>query len=112
MPLQLPLGRLDFPESELVIAFVYAAGTDWKAVLEVLENGLAKFGYSSNVIRLSDFLGRYELEDYLVDAPEDRRISSRMDAGNQARRKTARKDLLAMAAVSGINRKRTQGGAA
>ena len=108
MPLQLPLGRLDFPESELVIAFVYAAGTDSKAVLEVFVNGLAKFGYHANVIRLSDFLGRYELEDDLVDAPEDRRISSRMDAGNHARLKTARKDLLALAAVSGINRKRAK----
>ena len=103
---QVPLGKLDFPESELVFAFVYAAGTNWIPVLDALKNGLAKFGYLSEEIRLSTFLAHYDLGSTLDDSTEDQRIASRMDAGNEARRRTGRKDLLALAAVSAINRMR------
>src|SRR5436309_10075791 len=103
---QLPLQSLEFPGCELVFGLVYAVGTNYSLVRAALEDGIKKFGYKPDVLRLSDLLSNFELGIKIIDEPEDQRISSRMDAGNKARSEARRGDFLAIAAVAEISRKR------
>lgn len=95
----------DFCESELVIALVCAAGTDYKPVQDCIEALLGKRGYNPNFIRVSDLIQTLT-ERKLPCSTEIERISARMDAGNALCRESGRKDLLALAAIAEINKLR------
>lgn len=93
----------EYPESELVLGFVYAVGTDGKHFRDILEDLLkTKFGYNVNSISLSGYLTKLYLGIALPEHPEAARINSRMDGGNKARREAGRAEFLALAAVSQI----------
>jgi deoxycytidylate deaminase len=95
----------DYSESELVIALVYAVGTDYKPVQQSIEETLKVHGYAPHTIRISDLIG--SLTDYpLEDNSEVNRISSRMNAGNAACRDSGRRDLWALAAIAEVNKVR------
>jgi deoxycytidylate deaminase len=95
----------DFCESELVVGFVYAVGTDYKPVQQSIESLLSEHGYQPRIIRISDLIEA--LTDCpLAEEPEINRISSRMDAGNAACRDSGRNDIWALAAVAEINKAR------
>jgi deoxycytidylate deaminase len=97
---------------ELVFAFVYPVGAKSEAVQAALEDQLKQFGYSTERLRLSDYLGFYvkrlKLKMELPDAPEDLRIESKMDAGNKVREVTKREDFLTLAAVAEMNARRSK----
>lgn len=105
-----PLSTLDYPESEVVIGLVSAVGTNAKLVLDALEDHIKKFGYKPNVIRLSNPLKiiqkKLNLDVDIKTSPEGDRINSLMDAGDKAREKAGRGDLLALVAVAQISQKR------
>lgn len=94
--------KFDFCHSELVIGVVCAVGTDYEPIRRSLQKILTRYSYSSRVIKVSDLITRFA-EAPLPDSPETLRISSRMTAGNDLCRKTKRKDVWALAAVSEIN---------
>jgi hypothetical protein len=97
--------KFDFCHSELVVGMVCAVGTDYEPIRLSLQKILAKYSYSSRVIKISDLITRFS-ETQLPDSPEPLRISSRMTAGNDLCRKTARKDVWALAAIAEINSQR------
>lgn len=97
--------KFDFPDSELVIGMVCAVGTDYEPIRRSVERILAKYNYSSTTLKISDLITRFS-DSSLPDSPETQRIASRMTAGNDLCRKTKRKDVWALAAISEINTKR------
>lgn len=97
----------DFCDSELVIAFVCAVGTDYGPIRAAVEEILGRYGYKANVIRVSDLIQTLMDVD-LVEEPETARISSRMDAGNAGCRETGRRDLWALATIAKINGARSR----
>jgi deoxycytidylate deaminase len=97
--------KFDFPDSELVIGMVCAVGTDYEPIRRSIERILARYGYSSTTIKISDLIGRFA-DKVLPSAPETERIASRMTAGNDLCRKTKRKDVWALAAISEISANR------
>jgi hypothetical protein len=97
--------KFDFCHSELVIGLVCAVGTDYEPIRLSLVTILSRYGYSSRVIKISDLITRLS-EAQLPDSPETIRISSRMTAGNDLCRKTKRKDVWALAAITEINANR------
>jgi hypothetical protein len=94
--------KFDFCHSELVVGMVCAVGTDYEPIRLSLQKILARYGYSSRVIKISDLIARLS-ESPLSDSPETLRIDSRMTAGNDLCRKTKRKDIWALAAIAEIN---------
>jgi deoxycytidylate deaminase len=100
-----PIEDFDYCDSELVIGFVCAVGTNYKPICAAVEGIVSRYGYRTNVVRVSDLISA--LSDMaLAEAPETARISSRMDAGNSECRDSGRKDLWALAAIANINRGR------
>jgi deoxycytidylate deaminase len=99
---------LDYLDSELVLALVYAAGTDAQGVQEHLVRMLPQFGYVPQPLRLSEDIleKKLRLDVEMPDAPAFARIWGRMDAGNKAREEAQRADFLALAAVSQITHNR------
>ncbi len=95
----------EFCESELVIGLVYAVGTNYKPVQQIIESTLAEYGYKTNSIRISDLISNLT-GDPLLDDSEINRISSRMTAGNNACRSSGRRDIWALAAIAAINKLR------
>ena len=53
-----PLSTLDYPESELVLGLVYPVGSDYRVLLNSLDNYMRVVAYKVNVIRLSGYLSR------------------------------------------------------
>jgi hypothetical protein len=53
-----PEPQLTYPEAELVLGLVYAAGTDYTGIQLSLENYIKRFNYKPNPIRLSDFIDK------------------------------------------------------
>lgn len=94
--------RSDGPE--LFIALVGAVGTDLEVVSTTLCDSLREFNYvCDEPIRFSQLLHEItNLDTRLIDAPEDQRIISHMDAGNEFRGKMERGDALALLAISAI----------
>jgi deoxycytidylate deaminase len=81
---------------------VCAVGTDYEPIRLSLQKILTRYGYSSRVTKISDLIVRLS-ESSLTDSPETLRIDSRMTAGNDLCRKTKRKDIWALAAITEIN---------
>ncbi|HUH64397.1 MAG TPA: anti-phage dCTP deaminase [Terracidiphilus sp.] len=93
----------EFCDSELVIAFTYAVGTNYKPVQETVENILNKYGYHPKAIRISDLIPTLTRET-LSDSSEIDRVASRMTAGNNACRSSGRREIWALAAIAEINK--------
>ena len=104
-----PIEDFDYCDSELIIGFVCAVGTDYKPVCEAAKEILSKCGYSSNVIRVSELISALT-EKPLEDSPETARITSHMDAGNAGCRDSGRMDLWALATIARINASRPKKG--
>jgi len=107
-----PLPVLDYPDSELVFGLVYAVGTNDKLISDTLQYHIKKFQYKPNIIRLSDYLKvlitKLNLNIKLDDSSEYARIKSHMDAGDAARDKCKRADLLALRACGEIASERSE----
>ncbi|MCB1018320.1 MAG: dCMP deaminase family protein [Acidobacteria bacterium] len=95
------------PNAELVFGLVYPLGADRRPVVDALEDQLNRYGYQMEHRRLSEHLRSLNLETELESQPEERRIESYMDAGNEARRIAERADFLALATVSDISQQRS-----
>lgn len=91
---------------ELVFAIVGATGTDHDVVANVLEACLADVTYAVENVRVIDALARISEYDNLPSAPEEERITSRMNAGDDFRRRTARPDALALISLAEIAQRR------
>jgi deoxycytidylate deaminase len=102
-----PIEDFDYCDSELLIAFVCAVGTDYHPISAAAQEIVARYGYQSNVIKVSDLISALTEHD-LIDSPETARISSRMDAGNAGCRESGRKDLWALAACAKVNEPRSR----
>jgi deoxycytidylate deaminase len=101
---------LDYPNGELVIGLIAAAGTDLESFERLLGDHLAKFRFEHNSIRLSRFLTAIEPDSLGVvvrERPEGERLRSYMDAGDSLRQRTGRADILALYAVSAISQSRS-----
>jgi deoxycytidylate deaminase len=100
---------LDTRVSELVFALVAPVGTNLKYIEDALCDVLKEFDYTvASRIHVSEFLKNFELfhagqKIRLYDRPENKRIESRMDAGNVLRRETAMGDVLALLATQKIS---------
>ncbi len=93
---------------EIVIGLVAAVGTPLDIVQRRLSARLKTLGYSSDPIRLSDFIERFELGVPYRGNDEAKRIDSLMTRGDKARTQTTRDDILALAAIADIRvRRRT-----
>jgi hypothetical protein len=89
-------------QTELVIGLVAAAGTDLGRVTDELRTELHEYGYSVDVVRLSDYLQDLPWAADFKDKPEDERMWLAMDAGTRLRTETDHGDALALWAISDI----------
>jgi hypothetical protein len=98
--------NLDYPNAELVLGLVYAVGTDYRPVLNYLEDEIKLSGYTPNPMHSSDWFGEHSeklgLEVSLKVEPELDRIDTHMKAGNLIRSATRRADIFALAAATKI----------
>jgi hypothetical protein len=100
-----------FPEAELVLALVYPLGTERTGLQDILKQHLAKFGYETNPIRLTQvFPDLFKLLGKKWDAPTGAAELARykIEAGNQIRRVTRCKDILARVAAGLIHNCRAE----
>jgi deoxycytidylate deaminase len=92
---------------ELIIGLVGAVGTDLKLVSGELQSALQEtIGYSSLEISISSLLDEMPVwksgAPPKKNGPEDVRLDEYMNAGNEARRKSERPDILVLAALKRI----------
>jgi deoxycytidylate deaminase len=100
-----------FPEAELVLALVYPLGTERTGLEDILKRHLAKFGYETNPIRLTRvFPDLFKLLGKNWGAPTGAAELARykIEAGNQIRRLTRCKDILARVAAGLIHNCRAE----
>jgi deoxycytidylate deaminase len=95
----------DFFDSEIVIGFVFAVGTDYRPIQAFTEKLLTGYGYKVNIVRISSLISALT-DKPLIDTPEIKRIHSHMDAGNAACEESGRKDIWALAGIAEINKAR------
>ena len=90
-------------KAELVFGLVYPLGTDVEPVIDVLRVGIREFGYTPDIVHISEYLKNLRLD--LAENPktESERL---IKLGNQACREAKRKDFLALAAISQIAQQR------
>ncbi|HHH29497.1 MAG TPA: cytidine deaminase [Polyangiaceae bacterium] len=95
------------PENpELVIGLVSAVGTPLKLVQQAIQERLGSYSYSAEVLRLSDYSQGFLLDVEDEESGEAGRIDAAMTRGNDARAKTGRNDILALAGIADIQNKR------
>lgn len=99
--------------TEFVFGLAGPVGTDFKKVEDALRDALKLVEYTTEVIRLSDFLASYDLtlEGRTVELkqkPEEERIRTHMDGGNILREKVKENAALAILTVRRISQKRVQ----
>jgi hypothetical protein len=89
------------PMSELFFGGVAPVGTPLQFALHTLTNALSAHGYDTERIKLSDQLALFNLDTpELHDEGEFKRVSSLMDRGNEAKRRSGSNDVLARLAVA------------
>jgi deoxycytidylate deaminase len=93
---------------ELVFAVVGATGTDLDGVCASLSGALSTMSYECSIVRLSAILHEFPKWSSLPGAPEEERISSYMDAGDEVREQTARGDALAILACGAVRQLRQE----
>jgi cytidine deaminase len=102
-PVEPSLNPVGLVGPELVFALVAAVGTDLELVAEVLTESLAEVRYRVAVVHVIELLREITgLKTTIQDEPIRTRYSSRMDAGNEFRRRIGRGDALASLAVRHI----------
>lgn len=102
-------GRENAGESarpELVIGLTAAVGTPLDLVESALSSAFVSLGYGAETLRLSEYIDSFELKAAKSNRGEAGRIDAAMRRGNEARRKTGRDDILALAAIAEIRRRR------
>ncbi len=87
--------------TELFVALVAAVGTDQAMVIEELGTLLTSYGYTSETLRLSDYLAE-QVEHTFRGRPLDEEIWEAMTAGDELRQKWDRNDALALHAISDV----------
>ena len=97
-----PIENFEFCDSELLIAIVCAVGTDYGPIRESLIKILETYGYTANVIRVSELIGKLTSAP-LPKEPEIDRINESMTAGNSACSESGRADIWGLAVVAAIN---------
>lgn len=103
---------LTYPDSELVIGVVCAAGADYGRIGEYLAKTLPAFGYRAIVLRVSSFISEtvksLGLGLPLPSKPESDRLKAYMDAGNEIRKQANRCDFFALVAASRLSSSRKE----
>ena len=98
---------------ELIVGLVGAAGTDLKRVGELFDREFARVDYKTDLVRLSDLLldcDKYQHLREVQSGPQDQRIRSLMDAGDDLRRTSVRGDAVALLAIGKIRQIRQDKG--
>lgn len=98
-------------QSELVFGLVAPVGTDLARMETFLEEGLSRFGYSPNFIKVTELLKRFDLSRFgltLADSPEFNRVHTRIKAGNEVRRRSQHKDIFALYAAQQVSNTRNK----
>lgn len=94
---------------ELIIGLVAPVGVDLDTIEQNLMDYLRHFSYTANVIHLSKLIKNIEgLETELSEESEFARINTYMTAGDEARDKAERGDILSLLAVNEIYSSREQ----
>jgi len=88
-------------QTELFIALVAAVGTDVGLVGDQVATQLDDYGYTSHLLRLSNYLAEQVGEDF-QSKPFDEALWDAMTAGDRLRQAWDRNDALALHAVSDI----------
>lgn len=105
-PVTADLSEFDYKESELIMGLVGAVGTNLERVELEIQQQLKRFSYQHEIIRLSSLLSTLDLDTEIKQEPEFDRIDSHMTAGNEARSKAHRGDILALMAISEVHKAR------
>ena len=87
---------------ELFLGLVGALGSDLEELSKVISNQLLEFGYATQIIRLTDILPVI-FKEKIKKAPEYDRISSYMNYGDEARKRSNLNPILAMYAISRVS---------
>ncbi len=99
-----------YAESELVIGLIGAVGTELGKVRDALENRLKIIGYDVELIRVTEHIIPLLVEPEKWDENDEfQRISSLMDAGNEARLNSGDNSILALGVASVISKGRAEG---
>lgn len=88
-------------QSELVIALVAAVGTDIGIVSDQVATQLDEYGYTHQVLRLSDYLAE-QAQTSFRGKPFDEELWEAMSAGDELRQAWDHNDALALHAISDI----------
>ncbi|NPC52574.1 cytidine deaminase [Corallococcus sp. AB032C] len=99
------LAGFDHQRAEVVLGLVGAVGTDLQRIESFLTEGLQRFNYEPQVIKVTRLLETLESSAMgftLADAPEHERIASHIEAGNELRRRSRRNDIFALYAAQQI----------
>jgi len=102
-----PMVSIEKPE--LFFGLVGAVGTDLALVRELLTDQLARVGYKTELVKVTDLLFAFDDSGELLQRTsgnEFDRIDTLMHAGNEVRRSTERRDIMAMLAISEIRDRR------
>lgn len=96
-----------FSDSELVFGLIGAVGTQLDKVRSIIEERLKVIGYDVVQVRVSkDVIPQIAPVSGSGTGGEAERINALMDAGNEARRRSADNSILALGAVGFINSQR------
>lgn len=93
-------------KKEIFVGIVAALGTDLNATFRQITENLRIMKFETRIIFLSDLIREYRPN--LPLTPEDKRINSLMDAGNDFREKTKRNDFLSLLAINKLKEIRSQ----
>lgn len=93
-------------KKEIFVGIVAALGTDLNATFRQITENLRIMKFETRIIVLSDLIREYRPN--LPLTPEDKRINSLMDAGNDFREKTKRNDFLSLLAINKLKEIRSQ----
>jgi deoxycytidylate deaminase len=89
-------------QNELIVALVAAVGTDVGMVADELAIELSEYDYSSELLRLSDYLAEEFERDFFKELKFDEALWEAMSAGDTLRNEWRRGDALALHAISDI----------
>ena len=107
--LEKTLKSIDQEQTELVFGLVGPLGTDLRRIETFIQEGLQRFQYTTQVVKLTAFLEIIDsgnLGIALKSAPEAERVRTSIEAGNALRKLTKRNDIFALYAASNISAKR------